>query len=202
MFILPRNWQLEAKKAGNNVGNYIEGHSGRLLGILFAVNRNKVQQVSLFAHRQGRKVDLNSVEFHQARKEICSYANEQVPLPAVSPRIVSYAWRCERRITMRTSIAACSFAISRSRNAIKIFSRIRRERITLIRKYLNSSSVFEINIFWRMVEWKNKYLIRMESKILFPYKLNLFRHSFFRLFFLFFFFKNISPTFRINLKVR
>lgn len=91
MFILARNWQLEAKKAGNNVGNYIEGHSGRLLGILFAVNRNKVQQVSLFAHRQGRKVDLNSVEFHQARKEICSYANEQVPLPAVSPRIVSYA---------------------------------------------------------------------------------------------------------------
>lgn len=91
MFILARNWQLEAKKAGNNVGNYIEGHSGRLLGILFAVNRNKVQQVSLFAHRQGRKVDLNSVKFHQARKEICSYANEQVPLPAVSPRIVSYA---------------------------------------------------------------------------------------------------------------
>lgn len=84
-----------------------------------------------------------------------------------------------------------SFAISRSRNAIKIFSRIRRERITLICKYLNSSSVFEINIFWRMVEWKNKYLIRMESKILFPYKLNLFRHSFFPLFFLFFFFSKI-----------
>lgn len=76
MFILVRNWQLEAKKAGNNVGNYIEGHSGRLLGILFAVNRNKVQQVSLFAQRQGRKVDLNSVKFHQARKEICSYANK------------------------------------------------------------------------------------------------------------------------------
>lgn len=64
---------------------------GRLLGILFAVNRNKVQQVSLFARRQGRKVDLNSVkpQFHQAsgRKEICSNAFRQVPPPpAVSAK--------------------------------------------------------------------------------------------------------------------